>query len=553
MRLLTFPIVMGIVRGGSARRRARRWLATAGVLLAAVFPLAAVAADRANVPLKNWGGFAVSRDAVYDDLERLVTAGLGDRVLLSTKPLSRVEAARIVARAIEKIKRDALGEYNARRDLESVLERLTREFETELAGLGVKLSDQAPSPQRFVSLVPVDRAQVYGGYANHDQSVVNGQGFRFQSGVNGGATFESRAQIGDVLTFYVQPALQGNEEYGTVRLASGYAKLTLYNVELLVGRDSLWWGPALHGSLILSNNAPPLDQVRIGAAEPFLLPWIGQWVGPTKILFFLARLEERRDHPHAKLAGMRATIAPFSFLELGASRVEQFGGDDPPRLKLVEYPEAIVRPSAGDNLLTARQFRNNNLFAVDADLRIRNVDRYLLPARDLRLYGEFGWDDTCCNSNFIPLREALSGLAGVHLLGLFGQDGLDARFEWAQSSHLSFIHGQFRSGYWTRGEVISHVMGTEGRDLYARLTSRLTESLMLGTEAGYTLIGTTVRNLFVPREERTYGGVDVSYRFWQRYSLFAQYQVGKVDNRNHKSGGDGFDHLLRLELTRAFR
>src|SRR5438093_1972417 len=81
-----------------------------GVLVAAVLlmtatlaaPASAIAGDRTNVPLKNWGGFSEFRDAAYDDLERLVTAGLADRVLLNTKPLSRIEAARIVARAIEK-------------------------------------------------------------------------------------------------------------------------------------------------------------------------------------------------------------------------------------------------------------------------------------------------------------------------------------------------------------------------------------------------------------------------------------------------------------------
>src|SRR5207247_9544385 len=98
---------------------------------------AATAADRTNVPLKNWGGFAEFRDAVYDDLERLVTAGLADRTLLNTKPLSRIEVARIVARAIQKIRSDGAGDLNARRDLEPALDRLMEEFKTELASLGV--------------------------------------------------------------------------------------------------------------------------------------------------------------------------------------------------------------------------------------------------------------------------------------------------------------------------------------------------------------------------------------------------------------------------------
>ena len=36
---------------------------------------------------------------------------------------------------------------------------------------------------------------------------------------------------GDVLSFYLQPEAQVNEEYGALRLASGYVKLTLLNVE----------------------------------------------------------------------------------------------------------------------------------------------------------------------------------------------------------------------------------------------------------------------------------------------------------------------------------
>jgi len=148
------------------------WLAAVLLSIAALAAMSeAIAGDRTNVPLKNWGGFSEFRDAAYDDLERLVTAGLADRVLLNTKPLSRIEAARIVARAIEKIRGDDTGGLNARRDLEPVLDRLMEEFKVELASLGV----QAPggsAPPGFVSFLPLDRAQVFGAYANRWFSLV---------------------------------------------------------------------------------------------------------------------------------------------------------------------------------------------------------------------------------------------------------------------------------------------------------------------------------------------------------------------------------------------
>lgn len=520
-------------------------------LLAAEAP--AAAADRTNIPLKNWGGFSVVRDAVYDDLERLVTAGLADRVLLSTKPLSRIEAARIVARAVEKIRRDAEGVYNTRRDLEPVLDRLKGEFQTELASLGVHLTDAPAQAPGTVSFTPVDRAQVFAGYASRDLRLLDSQGLKFQRGANGGLTFESRMQIGDVLTFYLQPWLHENEEFGAVRLQTGYAKLTLFNVELLVGRDSLWWGPALHGSLIMSNNAPPLDQVRLGSAEPFLLPLVGEWLGPTKLLAFFAELEERRDYKNATLFGMRGTLAPFSFLELGISRVVQFGGDVKPRLDAADYPKVLFNPSAGDDPVRQAKFHANNVFAVDADLRLRNVDKYFLPSRDLRLYGEYGWDDSCCETNFVPKYASSSGLLGAQLIGLFGVEGLEARVEWVRTSSLSFTHSQFYRGYWTRGSVISDFVGADGEEYFARLTQRFSRDVMVGAEIDRAIVGNTLRGFTGPRERRTGGAVDVSYRFWEKFSLFAQYQLMHVDNRDFRSGDNGFDHLVRLEVTRPFR
>jgi hypothetical protein len=243
----------------------------------------------------------------------------------------------------------------------------------------------------------------------------------------------------------------------------------------------------------------------------------------------------------------------LSFLELGISRTMMFDGDNRPRLHPENYPREIFYPAAGDDRIREPQFRNNNVFAIDGDLRLRNVDRYYLPMRDLRLYGEFGWDDTCCASNFIPLRTAISHLVGVQALGLFGRDGLEARLEYAETSGLSFIHDQFRDGYVSAGRVLSHFIGTDSRDIYGRLTQRITPNLMLGLEVNRAVIGSTVASFVGPKERRLGGGTDISYRFWDRYSLFAQYQVMDVENRDFRAGDDGLDHLLRFDLTRSFR
>jgi len=151
----------------------------------------------------------------------------------------------------------------------------------------------------------------------------------------------------------------------------------------------------------------------------------------------------------------------------------------------------------------------------------------------------------------------------VHFLGLFGQDWLDSRFEYAKTSSQSFNHDQFTEGYWTRGHVISDFIGTAGIDYFWRVGARVTPNFLIGLDIDRAIIGKTTfvpgppgalgGLAFEPHESRIGGGIDVSYRFWQRYSLFAQYLVSDVKNRQFRAGDDGFEHLVRLELTRSFR
>jgi len=225
---------------------------------------------------------------------------------------------------------------------------------------------------------------------------------------------------------------------------------------------------------------------------------------------------------------------------------------------LKDYPRELFYPPAGDLRIEEAKFRNNNLFAIDADLRLKNVNRYSLPSRDLRLYGEFGWDDTCCENNFftanfLPLSSAISYLVGAHFLGVFGSENTDARFEYARTSGLSFTHDQFTDGYGIHREVLSHVIGTAGKDYYARVTNRLSPEVMVGLDLSRSDIGNTLKNFSGPKELRLGGGVDLSYRFSKDYSLFSAYQFMNRQNRDFKAGDNGIDYLFRLELTRSFR
>src|SRR5262245_40781253 len=119
-----------------------------------VVPSDGHAADRTDVPLRNWSGFAIHWNWTYDAIKKLVLAGLTDRVVLNTKPMTRLEMARIVAQAITKITGDEGGQYADRRDLEDTLYRLLDEFQPELAELGVEAALQKGKHQGFFQIKP---------------------------------------------------------------------------------------------------------------------------------------------------------------------------------------------------------------------------------------------------------------------------------------------------------------------------------------------------------------------------------------------------------------
>ena len=57
------------------------------------------------------------------------------------------------------------------------------------------------------------------------------------------------------------------------------------------------------------------------------------------------------------------------------------------------------------------------------------------------------------------------------------------------------------------------------------MSGRVTPNLILGVDIDRATIGSTMSNFSSPQEQRFGGCIDVSYRLWDRYALFAQYLV----------------------------
>lgn len=507
------------------------------------------AADRTNMPLRNWSGFAINWHWTYDAVKKLVLAGLTDRVVLNTKPMSRLEMARIVAQAITKITADEGELYAERRDLEDTVYRLLEEFQPELAELGIEVALQQGKPPGFFQVKPLHALQVRTAYAKDDATLENQQGDFFKDGVNGRLATFSRAQVGDFFSASLSPELRLEERGGPdARLLEGFGKFTLYNVEAGGGRESLWWGPGFHGSMLLSTNARPFDLVKIGAAEAFTLPWVFQYLGPLELTYFLGQLEENRDFPQTKLTGLRLNLAPASFLEMGLSRVVQFNGEGRPAVGVGDYVRLLFGPGSDD---PNSPLNANTLLSVDVSLRLANVSRYLPLFKDLELYGELGWDDTCCDDIFVPLLPG--GLIGLYSPNLFGSAKTELRIEYAATSKIQFNSAIYTSGYAFKGRPMAHFIGTRGKNFFIRIGRWFGPDLLVGLEFDHARIGpVTAGTQDLPREKRFSAGLDLSYRVSKTLTLFGAYRYLSSDDLGSVPDLDINNHLLRLEATFSF-
>ena len=530
-----------------------RWLFLAGILVLLfdlVIPLVPPSVEGAglvDVPLTPWTYFDPYRDWTYTAIEKLVIAGLVGPWVLNTKPMSRNEMARVVATALRKIQEDQVGRFARRTDLEPVLYDLMEEFAPELEAMAVRNGHDEFAGQPWLSIQPLSHLQARAFYAKQDVNPEDSQGLKLAKGYDGTVGFDSYLQIHDFLSGYIHPEFQMDKTDQTGRVVEGYLKLKLNNLAIRIGRESIWWGPGYHGSMIFSDNAPPMDQIRIGTAEPMILPSFLKYLGPTRLELLYARQDANQVHPNAILGSWRMDFSPSPLLELGYSRTVQMGGQGRPPMSTLNYFEALFRSSDDVN----SKYQTNQLYTVDANLRLHDVDRVFPLSRDLSLYAEMEVDDTCCSNIVWPIKPGY--MVGLYLPNFLQRNDSELRVEWATSTSIDYTHAIWTDGISYQGFPIAHYMGTRAQDLYIRGTERILPNLQIGSELGYAKVGSTeFAQVNLPREDLKYVGVDISYRPIPALSLLLGYRYERIDNQDFVAGQRADNHIVRLEATYSF-
>jgi len=502
---------------------------------------AAHAESSVNIPLHHWA---------YDDLEQLHRAELVNGTGLITKPITRMEAARLIEEAIYRIQQKKV-EFSpfdeakiARTD--SALDRLIKEFRQELILFGeesVIIDNKPISDIRFKLADPIYTQKIYASL-QHAEDILyeNQRGLRLKDGFNSRVRMTGWVEFGEYFCFSLEPSLVIADEAADLDIETGYLKLSLWNMEVMAGRDTIWWGPGYHGSLLLSDNAYPLDLVKISNAHPFFLPGQYEGLGELNLDFFVARLSKKRDYSEPYLSGLRLELSPFDYFNFGLSRIAVFGGKGRPDLDAGDYWDIFT--TLGKNELSQDPSANLSDQKAGVDFKL-SIPWHGGPCSRLQIYGEWAGED-----KFAPWEnESPAYLAGMSVFDILDVESLDFRMEYARTNENWYTHGIYTTGYRYKGEILGHHMGGDSEDFFMRLSKDFRdlpiniERLALGGQFDYE---NRMRSAASP--ERKYEiSVDGTIYLSDTKTIRLLYEYERYRNFENVSGEQSTNSIFELE------
>lgn len=271
------------------------------------------------------------------------------------------------------------------------------------------------------------------------------------------------------------PQRFGNDAYWVVDPGQSEVRVEAKGVSASFGTTSLWWGPGVRNSLLMSNNAAGFPHLSIASARPVDVGFgrfEGQWIfGRLQSSDdFVMPGDPAPDDPGRYLTGAVATFSPNGWglegLTLGAARVFY-----------ALVPEDGI--ALGDYFLIFRTPDNDDLFSepntVGDDRRDQLVSlfaRWVFPESGFELWTEWGRNDHNENLRdyFLHAEHTQAYTLGLQktlepndetLISLLAelthlQGPADSGVRQAESWYdHSFVH----HGYTQRGQVIGAAIG----------------------------------------------------------------------------------------------
>lgn len=412
--------------------------------------------------------FVSPDERVYRDLDRLSAAGLIDSMIVGARPFSEREVLRLLGEARRSLERNPAARDWAQRTIELDVARYTRGRPHSIDAIVAEETD-LDSPNRVIP--PDDNGKIN---AAVNPLAAYREGRQVVFGATHAIETMHSVRLGPAIAVSLNPRFSVQSPRGfqsgvNARVQSGSVNLLLGNVSLDAGRDYVLLGQSPTGGLLMSENAPAMDMIRIENDRPFALPWLFGLVGPIRATGFVAELGASQVHPNAKLAGWHVALLPHPQLELGVEVIDAMGG------------RGGEPASFGDRLLDVIPiidgfFRRNSDFEFSN--KMAGVDfHWRMPAwRGFELYDETVVDDLDPRRLKSSLLEDGGHLAGVAFSCLMECGRFGVRAEYHQTGIRFYTHPDYPIE--ENATILGDPLGPRGLGGYLTLDGE-------GTHTGY--------------------------------------------------------------------
>jgi hypothetical protein len=512
------------------------------------------------VPLDSW---------VYPALDRLTALGYIHTGFADMRPWTRMECARQLKEASDRMLEDEGREGEAARLHRALQTEFTREVALLSGGENAELRLESVYT-RSTEIVgkPLTDGDHFGQTIVNDYGRPEEQGYNNISGLSGWASYGP-------LTVYVRgeyqhspsaPALPltareavsqadfsrsgvpspfplppdtPTSAFNQGRFLDTYVALNLSDWQLSYGNQSLWWGPSQGGPMMFSDNAQPLRMFRVNRVTPFTLPSFLGLLGPMRLEAFIGQYSgyeflnapsglvgqyDQSLNPQPIIHGERISFKPTSNLEIGLSRTTDYGGPGYP-LTLHSFLRSVF--STGNTYAGNPNKPGSRRSGMDFSYRIPGL------RNGMTFYAE----GLAEHDEITPLLgpDVAAWLAGIYIPRLPKIPKLDFRVEGGYTDPPNSLgdvafgafywDGTWITGFQNAGHLMGSWMGRQGQGAQAWTTYWFSprNKLQFGFRHqkvsrefipnGGTLADANVRAEFWPRSSFSLSA-SVQYEMW---------------------------------------
>lgn len=431
------------------------------------------------IPLDSW---------IYAAFERLSALGYVPAAFLGNRPWTRLECARLLGEVHERIMSRSLEDVEPSKLYGS----LRSEFADENELLEGNANRSAAVGSVYVRAGGISGRPLRDGY-HFGQTLINDYGRPYAEGFDAITGATAYATAGPVsaqiqgeyqhapaapsdpasvlqataLVDSTRPLPDGTAQLDRFRMLSGTIAVTMHNVEISIGKESLWLGPGEAGPFLFSDNAAPITMLRIDQTSASEVPGLSRLLGPMRSEFFLGRLSGQNWeysptlfgpnlHSQPFIHGTKVSFHPTTNLEFGMGFTAQFGGDGNP-FTWSNFLRTFYSHRAGTERNPGKR-----LSEFDFNYRVPHLRDWLQIYLDSMVIDEY--------SPLGSTRPAIN--PGVYLPRLPKIHAVDLRLEGVTTDlnvpadfgpGAFYWDNRYRSGYTNDGNLIGSWIGRRGR------------------------------------------------------------------------------------------